>query len=60
MAGKPTNTNPDRLTLAIFVAAAVAVVVIKQTYVGEARWWNLFVAALLLGLLAAYLRAARK
>jgi hypothetical protein len=56
MAGEPTNTSPERLTIAVVLAAALAVVVIKQTYVGDARWWNLVVAVLLLGVLGLYLR----
>jgi hypothetical protein len=60
MAGEPSNTSPERLTIAVVLAAAFAVMVIKQTYIGDARWWNLVMAVLLLGVLGVYLRINRR
>lgn len=56
MAGEPSNTSHERLTRRVFLATAFAVMVIKQTYIDDARWWNLVMAVLLLGVLAIYLR----
>ena len=46
-----------RHRLNVLTAALLAVVVLyaKEWAIGEARWWNLVMAALLLAVLAAYL-----
>ena len=60
MAGEPSNSSPDRLTVVVALSSAAAIVILKQTYVGDARWWNLVMAVLLLGVLAVYLRASQR
>lgn len=44
-----------RLNLLIAALAAVVVIYLHGRFVGDARWWNLLMAGLLLALLARYL-----
>ncbi len=45
----------DRVPVSVVVGVAIMVVLAKDALVGDARWWNLVMAGLLLVLLARYL-----
>ena len=46
--------------IAIALAATVAVMYLKERYVGDARWWNLAMAGMLVVVLILYLRRERR
>jgi hypothetical protein len=50
----------DSFLFALTLILAIVLLSAKETLIGDARWWNLVLAGLLLVLLVQYLRAQRR
>ena len=46
--------------IAIALAATLALTYVKETYLGDPRWWNLVMAGMLVVVLILYLRRERR
>ena len=44
----------DRVPISVVIGIAVILMVVKEAVIGDARWWNLVMAGMLIVVLVAY------